>query len=237
MTDGAQPIARRTLGRGLGIAVAVLLGALLALAAAGWSFLHSEAGLRWGLSRVPGLTADGVQGSLGSGRITIAQLRWSGSPGTLEVDALALDGLQWRWRPAPGQWLGVQASQGAAARVAWRSAAPDPATPAAPLAAPDSLAWPLAVALPLRITQLQVDTEPELRDLSLQLAVGADGLLVEVHPRPSESHSDADQAISMAELGRLRADARALCALDERTLVTADEALPEDLSAPTRLTA
>jgi 3-deoxy-7-phosphoheptulonate synthase len=64
------------------------------------------------------------------------------------------------------------------------------------------------------------------------LAAGADGLLVEVHPRPGEAHSDGDQAISTAEFGRLAAEARALCALDERTLVTADEPV-SDLSTPT----
>jgi 3-deoxy-7-phosphoheptulonate synthase len=39
------------------------------------------------------------------------------------------------------------------------------------------------------------------------LAVGADGLLIEAHPAPAEAWSDAAQAIGMAELGELVAEA------------------------------
>ena len=45
-------------------------------------------------------------------------------------------------------------------------------------------------------------------------AVGAHGLLIEVHPNPAEAKSDADQALTPAEfaglMGQLRAVARAL---------------------------
>lgn len=51
------------------------------------------------------------------------------------------------------------------------------------------------------------------------LAAGADGLIVEVHPNPSEVHSDGNQAISPLEFERLAQDARALVALDGRQLV------------------
>jgi 3-deoxy-7-phosphoheptulonate synthase len=51
------------------------------------------------------------------------------------------------------------------------------------------------------------------------LAAGADGLIVEVHPDPSEVHSDAAQALSLDEFARLVDDARALVALDDRRLV------------------
>ena len=50
------------------------------------------------------------------------------------------------------------------------------------------------------------------------LVAGADGLLVEVHPAPSEVHSDGRQALGLGEFERLVADTRALCALDGRTL-------------------
>jgi len=36
------------------------------------------------------------------------------------------------------------------------------------------------------------------------MAVGADGLIVECHPNPSESISDADQAISIDELKQIK---------------------------------
>jgi 3-deoxy-7-phosphoheptulonate synthase len=51
------------------------------------------------------------------------------------------------------------------------------------------------------------------------LAAGADGLIVEVHPNPSEVHSDGNQAISPQEFERLALDARALVALDGRQLI------------------
>ena len=52
------------------------------------------------------------------------------------------------------------------------------------------------------------------------IAAGADGLIVEVHPDPSEVHSDGAQALALDEFARLVDDVRALVALDGRTLVT-----------------
>jgi 3-deoxy-7-phosphoheptulonate synthase len=51
------------------------------------------------------------------------------------------------------------------------------------------------------------------------LAAGADGLMCEVHPNPAEVHSDGSQAIGLEDFSAIAADARALCALDGRTLV------------------
>jgi len=51
------------------------------------------------------------------------------------------------------------------------------------------------------------------------LAAGADGLIVEVHPDPSEVHSDAAQALALDEFARVVADARALAELDDRCLI------------------
>ncbi len=51
------------------------------------------------------------------------------------------------------------------------------------------------------------------------MAAGADGLIVEVHPHPEEAHSDGAQAISLAELGRVVDDTRALTALDGKRFV------------------
>ncbi len=44
------------------------------------------------------------------------------------------------------------------------------------------------------------------------LAAGADGLLVEVHPRPAEALSDAEQAFPLGELPALLSQARAVAA-------------------------
>lgn len=87
-----------------------------------------------------------------------------------------------------------------------------------------------AVAYLKRHTHLPVIVDPShaagrgdlVRPLARAgLAAGADGLIVEVHPNPSEVHSDGNQAISPAEFGRLAEDARALLALDGRRLAEA----------------
>jgi 3-deoxy-7-phosphoheptulonate synthase len=51
------------------------------------------------------------------------------------------------------------------------------------------------------------------------MAAGADGLIIEVHPRPEETHSDGQQAISLNELGRIRRDAEAIANIDGATFV------------------
>lgn len=53
------------------------------------------------------------------------------------------------------------------------------------------------------------------------LVVGADGLMIEVHPAPEEVHSDGSQALGLDAFEGLVSDARALCALDGRTLIAA----------------
>jgi 3-deoxy-7-phosphoheptulonate synthase len=51
------------------------------------------------------------------------------------------------------------------------------------------------------------------------LAAGADGLICEVHPHPAEVHSDGAQAIGLEDFSILASDARALAALDGRSVV------------------
>ena len=80
-----------------------------------------------------------------------------------------------------------------------------------------------AVPVLKRETHLPVIVDPShaagRRDIVLDLAAaavaaGADGVMVEVHPRPAEALSDADQALSFAEfnemVGRLDGIARAI---------------------------
>ncbi len=50
------------------------------------------------------------------------------------------------------------------------------------------------------------------------IAAGADGLLVEMHPRPMEAWSDADQALSPTELNELMVQLRGIAAVIGRTL-------------------
>ncbi|MDX9741465.1 MAG: 3-deoxy-7-phosphoheptulonate synthase [Gammaproteobacteria bacterium] len=50
------------------------------------------------------------------------------------------------------------------------------------------------------------------------IAAGADGLLVEMHPRPTEAWSDADQALSPDELATLMGELRGIATVLGRTL-------------------
>jgi 3-deoxy-7-phosphoheptulonate synthase len=59
------------------------------------------------------------------------------------------------------------------------------------------------------------------------MAAGADGLIVEVHPHPEEAHSDGAQAISLAELGHVVEDVKALAALDGKRFIQ-----PETIGLP-----
>lgn len=86
-----------------------------------------------------------------------------------------------------------------------------------------------AVAHLKRATQLPVIVDPShaagRADLVRPLAragivAGADGLIVEVHPRPAEAHSDGAQAISIDELAQVATDMRALLDLDGRCFAT-----------------
>ena len=210
-------------GRRARIAAAALAGAVLAAGVAGWLLLRSEAALPWLLSRVPGLAAEGVQGSLGSGRIGVQQLRWQGAAGRLQIDALQIDGLQWTLRTAPGPWLGLRADALKADRVQWASAPGDAAAPAA--APPDSLALPLALQTPLAVGRLQVDALPELQGLSLQLELGADA---------GRQHRVSALALQTAGVqlrdGDLRIDSRAPLALAARLSLSGE--LGGDASAP-----
>jgi 3-deoxy-7-phosphoheptulonate synthase len=65
------------------------------------------------------------------------------------------------------------------------------------------------------------------------LAAGADGLICEVHPDPGEVHSDGAQAIGLEDFSAIAADARALAALDGRTVVQPGrEAVREPTRSP-----
>ena len=58
------------------------------------------------------------------------------------------------------------------------------------------------------------------------IAAGADGLIVEVHPRPDEARSDGGQAISLEEFSRIAEDTRILAGLDGRRVTSLDARRP-----------
>ena len=65
------------------------------------------------------------------------------------------------------------------------------------------------------------------------IAAGADGLIVEVHPRPSVVHSDGAQAIDLATFRRIAESTRAIAAIDDRILHTVRDAVTPPLESPT----
>jgi len=79
-----------------------------------------------------------------------------------------------------------------------------------------------AVPLLHQLTHLPVVIDPShatgrrwlVRPLALgAAAVGADGILVEVHPRPEEALSDGDQSVTLAQFAEIAAAVRPLHAL------------------------
>jgi 3-deoxy-7-phosphoheptulonate synthase len=61
------------------------------------------------------------------------------------------------------------------------------------------------------------------------IAAGADALLIEVHPCPSEAWCDADQALSIDEFGTLMRRLGALAQAMGRSLAPARELVSADL--------
>lgn len=155
------------LGAGV-LGVAGLLGG-----GAAWVW-GTEAGTRQLLAQVPGLTVQGLRGAPGQGGVAADQLRWQGSAGELRIQGLQLQGLRYRWRPAPGIWLGLAAESLRATEVRWATAADAPA--AAPLQAPVDLRLPVTVDLQMaEVQHLQIDQQPLLQALKLSgLSLGTD---------------------------------------------------------------
>ncbi len=151
-------------------AVAVTAGACAAIGGALW---RSEAGTRWLLQHVPGLTAVDVQGSLGGGDLRIGSLRALESGVQVDVTNLRVTGLDLHWHPHPGTWIG-------ASFTAWDADAvhivPTTTPAKGPSAAPTSLRSPVALDVAqLRIGTLTIAANPPLRDVQAALAIGADG--------------------------------------------------------------
>ena len=123
---------------------------MLATALAGstlWAWRH-PATLPWLLAHVPGLQAQGVQGSLASGQLQIDQLDWQlpAGAGRLRLWQLQIDGAGLVLWPRPGAQALLRLGRVQAARAQYDSPPP-----------------------------LQVDAHPLLRGLQASLALGADG--------------------------------------------------------------
>jgi translocation and assembly module TamB len=151
-------------------AAAVTAGVCVAIGGALW---RSEGGTRWLLQHVPGLTVVDVRGSFGGGDVRIGSLR-ALEPGVqVDVTNLSVTGLDLRWHPHLGAWVG-------ASFTAWMADAvrvtPLPSQTPAAATAPTSLRSPVALDVAsLRVGSLAIGTGAPLRDVRAALAIGADG--------------------------------------------------------------
>ncbi len=147
--------------------LALLVGLGLVAVAGLYGLWQSSSTLNWGLARVPGLTVQGVRGSLAAGHIEIDQLDWAGAAGRLQLQGLVADDIAWSWS---GERLRI--GRLSARLLVWHSGPPAKT----PLAAPTDLRLPLALEVPaLRIERLQIDELPPLLALQAGLALGANG--------------------------------------------------------------
>ncbi|MCA0240653.1 MAG: translocation/assembly module TamB domain-containing protein [Proteobacteria bacterium] len=143
--------------------VALLLAVVVAaLAGAAAWLLRSEDGSRWLLARVPGVELQGLQGALLSERFAAERLaiRWGGGQQSITIDGLRAEGVHWRWHPAPGAWLGLQAASLQARRIDVQTGPPSPQPPKLP----PTLDAPLRVQIDrLQVAELQIDQLAPLR--------------------------------------------------------------------------
>jgi translocation and assembly module TamB len=171
-TSDAASDARRRRRRRMGLRLLVTIGFVLVGLAALIGLFGQESSTRFIVSRIPGLTAEGVRGPLLGGRFSADRLVWQGTPGGLAVtlDKVMIDGLHLRPLPRSSTWLALQVDALTVQRLQVRSGPPS----GAPAKAPLSLAMPLELLVQrLSVGELQVDDQPPAHDLRTRLHIGA----------------------------------------------------------------
>jgi translocation and assembly module TamB len=145
----------------LAVALVAALGALLIGLA--WT---TEPPLAWLLARVPGLTVDGLRGTLRQGDFTIRRVDWRLPGGArLRIDDLRLEGLAWR------DLYAMQLRSARAERVQFESGPPLGKAPSPPA----QLTLPIRFqVLSLQAATVQIDQLPPMRRVAGALALGDD---------------------------------------------------------------
>ncbi|HET9645975.1 MAG TPA: hypothetical protein VFP68_22075, partial [Burkholderiaceae bacterium] len=157
-------------------AAAVL--ALLALVAIGvggvsWWIWHHEAGLRWALRHVPGLTLEGQQGMPTGGPFRADRLQYSASGWRILIEDLSWRDARWQWRPYSGAWVGLHVDEPHAARVT--AIPPPPKADTSSPQPPATLRLPLEILVRgLRVDALQIGTQVPITNLQAGMHLGAD---------------------------------------------------------------
>ena len=175
-TASARPARRRwTAWLGIGLLGLVLLLVLLVLLGGGalYGLLRHPDALPWVLQQVPGLRVQGLQGTLGSGRLRAQSLVWQmpANAGQLSVQGLLIDSQGVDWSPHPGARIGLRLARVEVDSVVYQSGPPSGVA----LAAPADLRLPLALQIDaLRIGRLQIDALPVIETLAARVALGAE---------------------------------------------------------------
>ena len=209
-------------GAPLAWVLALTLLVLGGLAATLHLLLQREAGTRWLLQQVPGLSVQGWQGALVGDRWRAERLRfeWDGGRAAVELRQLDAGPLHWRWRPGPDAWLGLAIDELQAAEIVVDTGPPTPG--AVPM--PEHISPPMALELArARVGTLRVDELPAARDLVLE------GLVID--PRPGGAHRVARLVGTVAGVaaelsGRVGTTAPLPLDLRARATPTAGSTLP-----------
>ncbi|UXY50786.1 translocation/assembly module TamB domain-containing protein [Pseudomonas tohonis] len=158
--------------RGLRLGLLAVAGALALSLAGVAALLFSEAGGRWLLARVPGLTVEGFSGTLG-GRWSAEHLAWQQDGDSLSITAPVLE-----WSPGCLLQLTLCIDTLAAEAVAL-SLAPGGEPSDEPLQLP-ALDLPLAIRLgEVRVQRFELDGSEQLSGLHLRAQWLADGVHIE----------------------------------------------------------
>jgi len=166
-----RPLWRRAWVWLAGITVCVAL----ALGLASQHAWHSPATLPWLLAQVPGLQAEGVQGSLSGAEWRARRIHWQlpAGGGTLTIEGLAVSGITVRpwWQPAlhGGAWAHIVIGSARLETLSFRSGPPSSAPP------PSNLRLPVQVQLDaLQIGRIHINDLPPASALQAALDLGAD---------------------------------------------------------------
>ena len=161
----------RLVAAGLAATLALLIGTGSGTLWWTWS---NPAALPWLLQHVPGLSVQGVQGSLQRGSLYIESidLQLPANLGRLRASGLRADGLVLRLRPRPGVQAAVSLRALQIDQLRFESGVPS----GQPLQAPADLQLPIDLLIEqLRIGEVRIDQRPPLRQVQAALALGADG--------------------------------------------------------------
>jgi translocation and assembly module TamB len=169
LPDAAQPAPRRR--RRWPWAIGGLAVLLVLLVAGMFAFWRSDAGPRWALGQVPGLTVSGLSGRPDGGRFGAERLEWRSGDTRVTVEGLAWRDLGWRLRPYPGAWLRIELVDPRAERIRVTTSK----VKSDPTPAPTDLRLPIELLVRnLQVGQVQIDDLPAARQLGADLHLGAD---------------------------------------------------------------